>query len=395
MSSTGNSPVQNSPLRFTPPSLAFLCVVLVSSGLAASAAQEGDLAEPSVKISVANSLKHSSEYGQHDAEFLKGNVVEVRPGHVQVYFSRLEWTEQPEQQTITLLIEVTGYDMGARFKNFEPDAARPCVKVQMPHDSSGGGDAEICGKSSFSFNFNGERIKFEPLYFNATLLDARRQIVSESDLLAVEFLELPSWKPTPLELTSLETRGKGSTVPAGGEESKIAVTFLADEKDIDEFLHRVKNWRASFGRPCASCAFHHADPSSSSSSNNNDGRGRACKGECEDAEAAAWALHVFVAVEALHAHQHLQSNTTRPAASSSLLHAACTHLPCHLHVLPLPSPSFTSQSSAAAAAAAAAAWPGARRRMRKTHFLLETLLEVKQLAPLADCRFTFTCFTST
>jgi hypothetical protein len=393
--------MQNSPLWFNHPSgtctLAFLCVILVSSGLAASAAHEGDLAEPSVKISVANSLKHSSkEYGQHDAEFLKGNVVEVRPGHVQVYFSRLEWTEQPEQQTITLLIEVIGYDMGARFKNFEPDAARPCVKVQMPHDSSGDGDAEICGKSSFSFNFNGERIKFEPLYFHATLLDARRQIVSESDLLSIQFLELPSWKPSPLELTSLETRGQGSTVPAGGDGSKIAVTFLADEKDIDEFLHHVKNWRASFGRPCASCAFHHADPSSSSSSsNNNDGRGRACTGECEDAEAAAWALHVFVAVEALHAHQHLQSNTTRPAASSSLLHAACTHLPCHLHVLPVSSPSFTSHASAAAAAAAAAAWPGARRRMRKTHFLLETLLQVKQLPPLADSPITFTSFTTT
>ena len=57
---------------------------------------------------------------------------QVRAGYYQVYYSPRVFTERPEQVTITLAVEVTGYDMGARFKGFAPDAARPCVRVQMP-----------------------------------------------------------------------------------------------------------------------------------------------------------------------------------------------------------------------------------------------------------------------
>lgn len=59
-------------------------------------------------------------------------VEQVRAGYYQVYYSPRVFTERPEQVTITLAVEVTGYDMGARFKGFAPDAARPCVRVQMP-----------------------------------------------------------------------------------------------------------------------------------------------------------------------------------------------------------------------------------------------------------------------
>ena len=54
---------------------------------------------------------------------------QVRAGYYQMYYSPRVYTEHPEQVTITLAIEVTGYDMGA-LKDFA--SARPCVRVQLP-----------------------------------------------------------------------------------------------------------------------------------------------------------------------------------------------------------------------------------------------------------------------
>ena len=54
---------------------------------------------------------------------------QVRAGYYQMYYSPRVYTERPELVTITLAIEVSGYDMGA-LKDFA--SARPCVRVQLP-----------------------------------------------------------------------------------------------------------------------------------------------------------------------------------------------------------------------------------------------------------------------
>jgi hypothetical protein len=54
---------------------------------------------------------------------------QVRAGYYQMYYSSRVYTERPELVTITLAIEVSGYDMGA-LKDFA--SARPCVRVQLP-----------------------------------------------------------------------------------------------------------------------------------------------------------------------------------------------------------------------------------------------------------------------
>jgi len=141
-------------------------------------------AQAAIKISVANAIHPpSSQYGVHDADFLKGNIVEVRQGHYEAYFSERVWSENAQHFTITLLVEVFGYDMGARFKDFAADAARSCVTLQMPDDYDnpfGQGDAIICGQKSYSCT---SHFSSSPFCATPMVLSSRNQTQRCSSLL--------------------------------------------------------------------------------------------------------------------------------------------------------------------------------------------------------------------
>ena len=191
---------------------------------------------------------------------------------------------------------------------------------------NGVGDAEFCGQRSFSFNWYGKKNLHEPMLFHATLYDRDSAVVADSETLAVEYVELPSWRPSPFE--SPLARLQGDSAPEskpglgagqGAYGDRAAVTFLADEADVDGFLARLDNWRENLGTSCAPPASARAHDTarcsrSADAGGGGDDRhggdkgsaGGRASGTASSGDGGRWTLHVFVAVEALHAHQLAQ-----------------------------------------------------------------------------------------
>jgi len=316
------------------------------SGCTTQAERHGEVdAQAAIKISVANAIHPpSSQYGVYDADFLKGNIVEVRQGHYEAYFSERVWSENAQHFTITLLVEVFGYDMGARFKDFAADAARSCVTLQMPDDYDnpfGQGDAIICGHKSYSFTYLGGSKLHQPLLFFAILRDPHGAIVAESDTMVLEFVALPSWRPPPLQAPSKlvlapDITPEDDSTPhhmAGAPQDRVAVTFLAEEREIDTFLAHLEGWRSVF-------AAHLASARTSTET---------------DSSSIRWALHVFVAEEALQALE-------RSSSSAQQLLMASSHIPFQVHIC------------AQHLYPHAAPRPGTHARARKVYFMMHQLL---------------------
>ena len=404
----------------------------------AQGSETGGPAEPAVKISIANALRASSEYGVHDAEFLKGNIVEVQSGHYQLYYSPWVWTEAPEKQAITIQIDVMGYDMGARFKDFAPDAVRPCIRVQLPpeyfsdSETSGKSDhAEECGKNNFSFIYMVNRATGAGsdglLMFYAHVTDRQGFVVAESDTLRLEYIELKSWRPPRMvrkerledddgmvedswaeqrldfggEIGAEGEAEHGSRREAPRRSHRVAVCYLADAADVETMIANFSNWSSALGACRADCRHSPEDSGV-----------RRGQGHCS-AGSGGWVLHVFLPVEVAHEHQerrrpHTAVDPRRLGSSfADLYHTlAATCIPFQLHLLPASSPSTlpptkltgvpptpTPSTAAPPADAVAsqlrseaskAAWPGARARLRRFGFFLYELLQHGAISEAQD-----------
>ena len=249
--------------------------------------------DPAVSMRLQSALEHSLEYGEHDHEFLKNNFVEVRrslraqvavwgalavgpagkstawmtavscharhalilsravaqvrAGRYELYYSESVWTEQPEQTTITLLVTVTQYDMGARFKNFTPDSERPCVRILLPADCLSRdhcltGEHHECGKSHFSFQYLGSR-RNPPLLFHATLVGPQGEFITDSDTMTIEFVPLPWWRPLGLQSAPPATARTHHATPNSHHAPaalRVAFTFLANACTTHEIPARTR-----------------------------------------------------------------------------------------------------------------------------------------------------------
>ena len=378
---------------------ACLWCLLVGLGAKPARAAPPNL-DPAVSIRLQSALELSLEYGEHDYEFLKNNFVEVRrslraqvavcgalavgparkstawmtavscharhalvlsravaqvrAGRYELYYSESVWTEQPEQTTITLLVTVTQYDMGARFKNFTPDSERPCVRVLLPADCLSRdhcltGEHHECGKSHFSFQYLGSR-RNPPLLFHATLVGPQGEFITDSDTMTIEFVPLPWWRPLGLQSAPPATARTHHATPNSHHAPaalRVAFTFLADASDIQLFLSSCSSWQLSFGK-------HEAD------------RG--------------WPLHVFVTAEALHAHSQQQNlhrqhtcSSYRPCqqydSSMALLKATSKLAKIDVHFDVISAWGYQKTP------ASATSWPGTLRR----HLRVEMLVHGKLL----------------